>query len=126
MRLDKPSFDEMPTLILKLIERVGVLERLLKDSENRKFEYPEYMTIEQASDYMQVSKQTLYNKVHKKQIPHKKKDGLLRFNIDELKAYLESGNVPLSDTRAMKNHGPKSDYFFSRTKTKTKYQNGKA
>ena len=116
MNIDKPSFDDVPKLLLDLIEKVSSLEAQLQKSDGVVSSHPEIMTIEQAADYLGVSKQTLYNKVHKRQVPHIKKDGLLRFGKKQLKDYMESGMVNVDGAYSLQVK-PSNDYFFSRKKT---------
>lgn len=51
------------------------------------------ITLEEACALLHYKKQTLYNKVRSKEIPHYRKGNRLWFDTQELEAYIRSGRV---------------------------------
>ena len=56
----------------------------------------EYLTINEAAEFLNKSVRTIYILVGKRKIPHLKR-GQLYFKIDELKAWLEDGKREVID-----------------------------
>ena len=86
-------------MVAQLLEKVDRLEQKLEDALSQKPEDHEYMNVEQSSDFLQIAKSTLYNKVHKREIPHFKFKGSLRFKRADLRIYLEKGKVITSEEK---------------------------
>jgi excisionase family DNA binding protein len=53
----------------------------------------EWMTVEEASSYLSLSKSTIYKKVYNRVIPHYKRDGSLYFKKPEIDKWIEGGKV---------------------------------
>jgi len=51
------------------------------------------------ADYLEVSKQWIYERTHLKEIPHLKIDGQLRFRKKAVDKWLDSFNVPAVTTQ---------------------------
>lgn len=49
-----------------------------------------YMNVDELSEFIDESKQTIYTRTHKKEIPFIKRGGKLLFNRQEIIAWLES------------------------------------
>jgi excisionase family DNA binding protein len=54
--------------------------------------YRDYMTIDELSMYLGLSKSAIYKKVFKRKIPHYKQ-GLLFFKKSEIQVWIEQGKV---------------------------------
>jgi excisionase family DNA binding protein len=54
--------------------------------------YRDYMTIDELSEYLGLSKSALYKKVFTRKIPHYKQ-GLLFFKKSEIQSWIEKGRV---------------------------------
>lgn len=53
-----------------------------------------YINAEQAAEYLGIKRQSVYNKVAAGELPHYKRDGLLRFKRSELDAWLRGQPAP--------------------------------
>ena len=93
MNRPEATFENLPSMVAQLLEKVDRLEQKLEDALSQKPEVHEYMNVEQAIEFLQIAKSTLYNKVHKKEVPHFKFKGSLRFKRANLRTYLEEGKV---------------------------------
>jgi excisionase family DNA binding protein len=54
--------------------------------------------VKDLSKYLKVSHKWIYERTHLKEIPHKKRKGLVRFRKKDIDKWLESHNVPVVDT----------------------------
>jgi excisionase family DNA binding protein len=54
---------------------------------------PEILTIQEASEFLKLKINTLYEKTSRKQIPHFKKGNKLYFHRSELEAWVKAGKV---------------------------------
>ena len=93
MHRREATFENLPSMMVQLLEKVDHLEKRLEEALSQKPETHEYLTVEQATDFLQIAKSTLYNKVHKKEIPYVKFKGGLRFKTSELRKFLEEQSV---------------------------------
>ena len=86
------TFEKLPISIGKLSDEIQELKQLIEkklaidDSNNS----DRLMTIDEACDFLSLSKATLYSKVSRNEIPYIKK-GRLYFSSAELLDYLKSG-----------------------------------
>jgi excisionase family DNA binding protein len=55
------------------------------------------LTIEEASIYLNLAYSTIYNLVHRREIPHMKRSRKLYFSKDELRKWLEEGRKPTQE-----------------------------
>ena len=53
-----------------------------------------FITASEAAEYLGYSLQTIYNKVHRNEIPHYKRGRTLRFRRSELDAWLRGEPAP--------------------------------
>ena len=51
------------------------------------------MTIEEVADFLQVKKNTIYKKIQRGQIPYIKMGGLLRFDPQQIEAYVKARTI---------------------------------
>lgn len=56
-----------------------------------------FMNIKELSEYLNVSKHTIYSWVSMKRIPHLKIGGTLRFDIREIESWLKERKVEVSN-----------------------------
>lgn len=77
----------------QLLEQGDRIEQRVNELYERRASEQEYLNVDQALLYLQIAKSTLYNKVHKKEVPYYKFKGSLRFKMDELRQYMEGGRV---------------------------------
>jgi excisionase family DNA binding protein len=59
-------------------------------SENNR---PEYLTIDQLSEYINSSVSAIYGKVHRREIPYIKRGKRLLFNLGDIDKWLKDGRV---------------------------------
>jgi len=115
MNRAEATFENLPSMVAQLLEKVDRLEKKLEAVLSQKPEEHEYMNVEQAIAFLQIAKSTLYNKVHKKEIPYVKFNGSLRFKKAELRKYLEGQSIGIAEDDAQK-WGAIVDGMFSKRK----------
>lgn len=93
MNIDKqPKFEDLPQAVAMLHQRFNVIENLLlKQADENKPKSDNLLTIEQASELINLSVNTIYAKVSKQEIPFFKKGRRLYFDKVELIAWVQSG-----------------------------------
>lgn len=75
-----------------LIKKIDHLTKLLETAPSGQNEsFSDYLGAKEAADYLKVSKSTLYNLVHRRVIPCRKRGKRLYFNRLELREVIESG-----------------------------------
>ena len=55
------------------------------------------LTVAEVAEWLGAKKFTIYSWVHERRIPHKKAGRLLRFDEDEIEAWLQTTSVPARD-----------------------------
>jgi len=60
--------------------------------------YQEWLTVENLSAYLSLSKSTIYKKVFNRLIPHYKREGSLYFKKVEIDTWIEVGKVDMIKT----------------------------
>lgn len=55
------------------------------------------LDLSEACEFIRLSKQTVYNKVAKRDIPHQRKNGRLYFSSKELSVWIKSGKRKTND-----------------------------
>lgn len=113
------SFENLPELVAQLIEQVDLLRTSVEALNTTKPAEHEYMNVEQALEFLQIAKSTLYNKVHKKEIPHVKFKGSLRFKKAKLRQYMEGQSVGTMEEDAEK-WNDAADELFTRFRRRKK------
>lgn len=73
--------------------RQSLMEIISESGITNKSETREILNIKQASDFLQLKINTLYEKTSQKVIPHFKKGNKLYFNKTELQAWVADGKV---------------------------------
>ena len=87
---ERVSLSEMHGMLVQVLRKLDKIETdvsiLSQQSSN-----PEYMTAQQAADYLGFTKQTVYNKVHKGELHAYKPGGrwTVRFKRSELTEYMD-------------------------------------
>ena len=106
------------TLPPELVELIAdkVVEKLKPLlSSNGKHEAEDIIyDVQELAHYLNVSRQWIYERSHLKEIPHIKKQGLLRFRKREIDKWLDSDKVPAIHTpekilKAIKDRRPLPD-----------------
>jgi excisionase family DNA binding protein len=87
------TFDQLPDAMARVLDKLDSLEGLLTRLQHMPSDKPrgEYLTIDEAADFLHKSTATIYKLVHERKIPVLKQSGRLYFRRDELGQWLESG-----------------------------------
>ena len=86
------TFDKLPEAVSKLFNKLENIERLLiKNGDELNKDVDQLLTIQQASEMLNLSVPTLYGKVHFAEIPVCKKGKRLYFSKKELTEWVKSG-----------------------------------
>lgn len=56
-----------------------------------------YMSADEAANYLGIARQTVYNKCSRSELPHYKRDGLLRFKRSELDEWMRGHPKPTEE-----------------------------
>ncbi|MDF1676836.1 MAG: helix-turn-helix domain-containing protein [Vicingaceae bacterium] len=93
------SFDNLPDAVFELNEKLDRIEKmlLLTKSNSSNEESGDLLTIKEASDFLHLSKATLYSKVSKGELPYMKRSKRLYFSKTELTEYLKKGRIKTND-----------------------------
>lgn len=87
-----PSFEQLPNLVIKLSNEISELRNLLSKQVNYKEVIPEqFLSVQEASKLLNLTKATLYTKVSRNEVPHYKQGNRLYFSTLELTDYLKQG-----------------------------------
>ena len=104
MAKDQLTFNDLPTVVGELCDRIASMENLLSENISRQSAPQENMhvpmTVQEACEYLRMPLSTFYYKVKKDNIPVIKQGKHLYIYRDELDKWLESSRknpVPLSD-----------------------------
>ena len=89
------TFEQLPEAVSTLSKDVSEIKRLLlelQDVPNTE-QSEQFLTIEQAAEFLKLSVATLYSKVSRRELPHLKRGKRLYFSQSELIEYLQGGRV---------------------------------
>src|SRR4030095_5932089 len=91
------TFNELPKAVSQLYDKLTNIERLLLSQSNeQQHEADKLLTIQQASEFLNLSVPTLYGYVHRMEIPVCKKSKRLYFSKQELTDWIKSGRKKTS------------------------------
>jgi excisionase family DNA binding protein len=87
------TFDKLPEAVLMLIKEVSELKCLLiEKQEQAPTHQPEqFLTIQEAAEFLSLTVPTMYSKVSKGELPVMKRSKRLYFSRTELLEYLKEG-----------------------------------
>jgi excisionase family DNA binding protein len=85
------SFEQLPQAVNQLSRKLETIERLLLSSSDNQSNPDQLLTIEQAAEFLHLTKPTLYSKVSKGEIPFMKRSKRLYFSRIELMEYVKGG-----------------------------------
>jgi len=88
------SFDQLPEAVQNLSAKLDRIEELLFNQSITNAEKPEdeLFSIQQTADFLNLTKQTIYGKVSKNEIPFMKRGNRLYFSKTDLMTYLKEGH----------------------------------
>jgi excisionase family DNA binding protein len=85
------TYNSLPEAVTHLSERLENIERLLTEQKEHPKGQDDLLTIDQAAEFLTLTKPTLYSKVSRRELPYMKRGKRLYFSKDELMAYLKEG-----------------------------------
>lgn len=98
MAKDQLTFNDLPTVVGELCDRIASMENLLSENISRQSAPQENMhvpmTVQEACEYLRMPLSTFYYKVKKDNIPVIKQGKHLYIYRDELDKWLESSRNP--------------------------------
>ena len=86
------SFNDLPGAVFELTQKVDELYSIVKNVEPRE-QADQYLTVEEAAEFLSLSIPTIYSKVSKRELPYMKRGKRLYFSREDLESYLEDGRV---------------------------------
>jgi excisionase family DNA binding protein len=94
IEMEPITHNNLPQAVAELLKMAGEIKGLLLDNNKEcQPETDQFLTIQQAAEFLKLSVPTLYGKVHTATIPVFKKGKRLYFSKQELKAWIESGRI---------------------------------
>jgi len=89
------TFEQLPKAVIMLTQEVSELKKLLLENQEQKLsEAPEkLLTIQEASEFLNLKVPTLYSKVSKGELPVMKRSKRLYFSSIQLMEYIKEGAV---------------------------------
>jgi len=88
-----------PELVNEIADKV--IEKLKPILANRKGEVEDVIfDVQGLAEYLKVSLKWIYERTHLKEIPHLKKDGILRFRKRDIDKWLDSNKIPVVNPSA--------------------------
>ena len=87
------TFDQLPNAVTMLIKEVSELKSLLieKQEQPTTDQTEQFLTIQEAAEFLSLTVPTMYSKVSKAQLPVMKRSKRLYFSRTELMEYLKDG-----------------------------------
>lgn len=86
------TFENLPTAVTTLLKEVGELKELFLNQNSQTLPTPEaLLTIQQASEFLNLSVPTIYSKVSKGELPVMKQGKRLYFSSFELMQFIKEG-----------------------------------
>jgi excisionase family DNA binding protein len=86
------NFEQMPIAIATLIEKVEKLEKIVSEKSNTPEQTEKFLTVEEAAKLLNITKQTIYEKVSRGELPVMKRGKRLYFSDIELVEYVKNGH----------------------------------
>lgn len=88
------TFENLPTAVTTLLKEVGELKELFLNQNSQTLPTPEaLLTIQQASEFLNLSVPTIYSKVSKGELPVMKQGKRLYFSSIELMQFIKDGRI---------------------------------
>jgi len=92
------TFDQLPQAVSQMAEQLNNIERLLLLQHNQlpNESNEQLLTIQQASEFLNLAVPTIYSMVSRKELPYMKRSKRLYFSRVELSDYLKAGRKKTS------------------------------
>lgn len=110
------TFDQLPEAVTTLLNEVSLVKSLLLKQQvitPATDETNQFLTIQEASQFLMLSIPTIYSKVSRKELPHYKRGKRLYFRKTDLIDFLKSGRVLTAD-EAQAQAQAQADEFLSK------------
>ncbi len=91
--MSEPTFEELPQAVYELSKQLDRIEYLLRNQSDIKAEDGKLLTVEEAANFLNIKKSTMYAKVSKRDIPHSKQGKRLYFLKTDLIEWVKKGRV---------------------------------
>lgn len=98
--MDKYHLEDVPLLIANLINKVGLLEnevKLLRATLKANSNPDDLLCIDEAAQFLNISKHTVYKKVSDSEIPYCKQGKKLYFSREDLNRWIRKGKRKTTD-----------------------------
>ncbi len=89
--MEKPTFEQLPEAVLQLHEKLNNIEQLLLNQEKGQTQEDQILTIQQASEVINLSVPTIYGLVQRSALPVSKQGKRLYFSKAELIDWIKQG-----------------------------------
>ena len=86
------SFDDLPNEVHILNLKMDKILLSIESSKPKK-QKNKFLTVQEAANFLNLTKPTVYSKVSKGELPHMKKGKRLYFSLEELVDHIKSGKV---------------------------------
>lgn len=97
--MNPPTFEQLPEMVCRILEKVEGLEKLLLEKTLNKEAQEEMLNIKEAAIFLDLSISTLYSKVCRNEIQVHKPGKRLYFQRSELLAWIKTGQrKPIKNT----------------------------
>jgi excisionase family DNA binding protein len=104
------SFNDLPLAVTELTKKVDELYKVITNAQPQETT-DQFLTVEQAADFLTLSVPTIYSKVSRRELPYMKRGKRLYFARKDLEAYLQGGRV-----KTVKEIEAEADQFLSSKK----------
>lgn len=87
------TFNDLPKAVTTLTNEISELKKLLLEKrEQQQIKKPEqFLTIQEAAQFLNLTVPTIYSKVNKRELPFMKRGKRLYFSSTELMEYIKEG-----------------------------------
>ena len=85
------TFEQLPEAVTNLTREVSALRQLLISKEQHTEQQEQFLTIQQAAEFLCLTVPTIYSKVSRRELPFMKQGKRLYFAKSELSDYLRRG-----------------------------------
>lgn len=85
------TFEQLPEAVTNLTREVSALRQLLISKEQHTEQQEQFLTIQQAAEFLCLTVPTIYSKVSRRKLPFMKQGKRLYFSKSELSDYLRRG-----------------------------------
>jgi len=104
------NFDSLPIAVQTINAKIDAVLTILKASDLKdQIKADSFLNVDEAARFLGLSKNTIYSKVSKNELPVMKQGKRLYFSEEELSSYIKSGKVLSNDEIMMQ-----ADKFISK------------